>query len=216
MHVSIYHLHDTERARARRVPVGKLQLLVGSDANCDLRITDDTMVSPRHLTVAIRAQLGAVIVAEILVTPLAGATLVNGTVIADEAITKLGDTIQIGNTILKFRPESLPATGAHLIKSPVPLSSPNVVVPPPPATPRGAPRPTAIGRPPPPIELPPSQRPTLVPGVSLPVASVSAAPIVGCDHARCPGTFDRLHPVPGDDGRDCRECGRRIYVAPTS
>ncbi|MCX5742270.1 MAG: TIGR02996 domain-containing protein [Proteobacteria bacterium] len=111
MLVSIYHLHDTERARARRLPVTKPQLLVGSDPKCDIRIIDDDQVSPRHMTIAVRVSASD-LVAEIHVTPLAGATLINNTIISDTSQAKLGDTIRIGNTILKFRPDAVVSTTA--------------------------------------------------------------------------------------------------------
>ena len=157
MLVSIYHLQDLERARARRQPVTKPQMLVGRDAKCDIAIGDDPEVSPRHMTVAVRA-VGNELVAEIVVTPLAGSTLVNGRVISAATTTKLGDTIQIGNTILKFRPDSAvrptdppPMRGPRL--DPAQNYNPN---PPSPAPRPSAPRPPRGNPPSPRSQRPPS------------------------------------------------------------
>lgn len=153
MLVSIYHLADTQRERARRQPVSKPQMLIGSDAKCDIRITDDPEVSPRHAMVVVRAGGGGELVASILVTPLAGSTLVNGQVISQDTATRLGDTLQLGNTILKFRADDKVAS------QPGAGSSPKLAVParpapgalPPPAgnPPRPSPRP--VSPPPPPV-----------------------------------------------------------------
>ena len=171
MHVSIYHLQDTERARARRLPVTKPQLLVGSDAKCDIQITDDATVSPRHMTIAVRARAGA-LVAEIFVTPLAGATMINNAIIADTSEAKLGDTIRIGNTILKFRPDSVVSTSPPPIADPAPRPGVNPIVGNPPMSLR-EPAPIPPGNPPPYAIAPgpPPPPPLALAAISYPVYS---------------------------------------------
>ena len=155
MLVSIYHLADTERTRARREPVSKPQMLIGSDAKCDIRIVDDLEVKPRHATIAVRALAGQ-LVAEVVLTPLTGTVLVNGKVVSNETTTKLGDTIQLGNTILKFRPDSAAAAQ---------VSSPKIQLPP---EDLKAPRPKRVSREP--AEVPPA--PQVAPLRPLPRAPV--------------------------------------------
>src|SRR5262245_55202397 len=120
-------------------------MLIGRDAKCDIRITDDPEVSARHAMIVVRA--GATeLVASIMLTPLSGSTLVNGKVVSNETQTKLGDTIQLGNTILKFRPDSAAAQA----------SSPKIELPAPPPQPQPALRPAPMppGNPPAPHAQP--------------------------------------------------------------
>jgi pSer/pThr/pTyr-binding forkhead associated (FHA) protein len=108
----------------------KPKMLVGRDPKCDV-VVDDPAVSPRHLTVATRDPAG-----DILVTPLAGTTLVNGRAIATATLVKGEDALQIGDTVLTFGPKPMPTWNPPR-PGPIPPSVPRLPGNPPPPQDRG-------------------------------------------------------------------------------
>lgn len=203
-------------------------MLVGRDARCDITITDDAQVSPRHLTVAVRA-VGKDLAAEILVTPLVGATLVNGRVISEATATKLGDTLQLGNTILEFHPD------AARQPSPIPIR-PNAYRPVLSANPIENTFLCAIRANPGDAAARTGyadwleqhglgdhamfvrtaahlEDPRYLAGCDVDWRAItSRTPIEHCTHASCPGGWDRLSATTDDDrARTCGTCRRRIH-----
>src|SRR5690348_17312105 len=99
MLVAIYHLQDLERARARRLIIRDQTIVVGRDPSCTIVIDDDPGVEPKHARFLIRA-------VDFVVDSLGGAILVNGTPITGATSCRPGDSIQLGDTVVKLRPES--------------------------------------------------------------------------------------------------------------
>ncbi|MDB4953072.1 MAG: hypothetical protein JWO36_641 [Myxococcales bacterium] len=99
MLVAIYHLQDVERARARRLIIREPSIVVGSDPSCTIVIDDDPSVEPRHARFVVRA-------VDFVVDSLGGAIVVNGTPITGATACRPGDSIQLGETVVKLRPES--------------------------------------------------------------------------------------------------------------
>ena len=97
MLVSIYNVDDTERVRARRLTIATPRITIGRDPGCTIVVDDDDRVIDHHLEIDVRA-------ADFVVTPR-GTTSVNGTVITGRTTCALGDTLQLGNTVVKLRAE---------------------------------------------------------------------------------------------------------------
>ena len=97
MLISIYNVDDTERVRARRLTIAAPRITIGRDASCTIVVGDDDRVIDHHLEIDVRAS-------DFVVTPR-GTTSVNGTVITGRTTCALGDTLQLGNTVVKLRAE---------------------------------------------------------------------------------------------------------------
>ena len=97
MLVSIYNAEDTERVRARRLSIAEPRITIGRAATCTIVVDDDVRVIEHHLEIEVHANA-------FVVTPR-GTTSVNGAVITVPTTCALGDTVQLGNTIVKLRAE---------------------------------------------------------------------------------------------------------------
>jgi uncharacterized protein (TIGR02996 family) len=95
--VAIYNVEDTERVRARRLTITEPRITIGRAPTCTIVVDDDVRVIEHHLEIELRAT-------SYIVTPR-GTTSVNGTVISGPTTCALGDTVQLGNTIVKLRAE---------------------------------------------------------------------------------------------------------------
>jgi len=103
MLVVTYHLDDAERTRARRLVIRAPSITVGRDSGCTVAVGDDAEVAAVHLQITVQP-------AGYLVTPLAPA-LVNGAPLAGATTCMPNDTIQIGRTIVKLRPDPVVTIG---------------------------------------------------------------------------------------------------------
>jgi uncharacterized protein (TIGR02996 family) len=117
MLVAIYHLQDVERARARRLVIREQSIVVGSDPSCTIVIDDDPLVVPKHARFVIRA-------VDFVVDSLGGAILVNGTPITGATACRPGDSVQLGETVVKLRPETSVVSTEEVPARPRPPTEP--------------------------------------------------------------------------------------------